>query len=46
MNTKIIFYSDNDYNINIIDSPGFEDEPTIDNIIQLIKKNRKKYEKL
>ena len=41
VSTKFNFYSDNDYNINIIDSPGFEDEPTIDNIIQLIKKTEK-----
>lgn len=37
VSTKIIFFSDNDYNINRIDSPGFEDEATVENIIKLIE---------
>ena len=38
VSSKIIFYSDNDYNINIIESPGFENEETVEYIIKLIKK--------
>ena len=45
VSTKFNFYSDNDYNINIIESPGFENEETVEYIIQLIEKIEKNMEK-